>query len=433
MLRKNLVTVHFEKRETALKWLIAAVAYCTLFAFMENPKDKTISLIGKEHLWLLMFYCLFSAVAVTVNFLYMYRHFDLKNKALKTIAVLSNAAFGLVLTTLMPSLAANGEISLFATIVHWIAGFGNIVINATVVLIFCRTIAKRDKNKKLNGVFAAGTAVCILDLLIFVGMTVILHDPAKSKNGLFEIIPTVVGFVVIYFINHTDIATPRAQRDKTEAGLKAADKSVFSAVSFVFFAASMISFTLFAFVRNPLRYTISMTGLEYSGGFALVCTLLAVCFLTNTLLMFKKSGLKNGFISILSVVGSLSIILCVAVPTTTEVNISFAHAVGALMFFYFLMASYLIFLFKRNRENKKYRPFLVLQAIIILGVLTANILMFLVLKQSAGRTGLVELIPLEFMFVFTYLENYTDYFTREKSKQSPNEKIEVKIKKSATR
>lgn len=410
MFKKNLLSVHFEKRETALKWLIAAFSYCMLFSFIENPKEKTISLIGKEHLWLLMFFYILYSISIIVNLVYMYKHYDLKKKLLRNTAIASNILFALVLTTLMPPLSANGDISLFATVVHWIAGFGNIVFNAFTVLILCRYIVKRDKNKKLRVVFAVGTAVCILDLLIFIAMTVILRDPLKSKNGLFEIVPIAVSFAVLYFINHTDIVKDRAQRDENECTLIAEDNSIFSAVSFALLAASAVSFTFYAFVRNPIHYTISMTGLDYSGGFALVCILLAACLLTNSLLMFKRSGLKTRFISVLAAVGSLSILLCVAVPTSAEVNISLAHALGALMFFYFLMAAYLIYLFQRTRQNKKYRPFLIIQAIIILGVLAANIVMFLILNQKAGRTGLVELIPLEFIFVVIYLENYTNYF-----------------------
>ncbi|MGN0467857.1 MAG: hypothetical protein ACI4GY_03925 [Acutalibacteraceae bacterium] len=419
MINSNLLTVHFEKRETALKWLCASAAYSLLFSFLANPAEKTISLIAKEHLWLFFFFTVLYSIAMLINFSYMRKTFDVKNPLLKWLGIIINAIFPLTLTTLMPEKAVGGELSAFATAVHWICGFGNILINATVVLVSLLLISKKQSsNKKIKAVFAAGTIICILDLLVFLILTVVFRDPQKSKNGLFEIIPLAVTFATLYIINHTDLISSRRERDNKEFSLKASDNSAFSALCFGVLCASWATFTFYAFVRNPVHYTISMTGIEYKGGFTLVCLLLTAAFLLNFIHMFKRHHYKNYFTIAVALIGSISLIACVITPTTMEKDISPMHSVGALMFFYFLLAAFSFFLISKSKENKKYRPFLIGMLAVFAGTIIVVVILFVILDQNAGRTGLTELIPLEYMFVFTFLENYTNYFEKAEIKQS---------------
>ncbi|MGN1418163.1 MAG: hypothetical protein ACI4W6_02425 [Acutalibacteraceae bacterium] len=418
MINSNLLTVHFEKRETALKWLCVCTAYSLLFSFIENPADMTISLIAKEHLWLFFFFCVFYSVGMLINLRYMRKAFDVSNPLLKWLGIIINIIFPFTLTTLMPSKAAGMELSGLATAVHWICGFGNILINATVVLVSLLLISKKQSsNKKIKAVFAAGTIICILDLLVFLILTVVFRDPQKSKNGLFEIIPLAVTFFVLYIINHTDLISARKERDSKESTLQPSDSSVFSALCFGVLCASWASFTFYAFVRNPVHYTISMTGIEYKGGFTLVCLLLTTAFLLNFIQMFKRHHYKNYFTIAVALIGSVSLIACVISPTTMEKDISPAHSIGALVFFYFLLAAFSFFLISKSKENKKYRPFLIGMLAVFAGTIIAVVILFVILDQNAGRTGLTELIPLEYMFVFTFLENYTNYFEKDEIKQ----------------
>ncbi|MGN1194034.1 MAG: hypothetical protein ACI4SB_00965, partial [Acutalibacteraceae bacterium] len=321
MQSQNLIINHFKKRETALKWLVGSFAYCTLFMFLENPSVKTISLIGREHLVLFSVYCFLYAAGMIINFRYLFAQFKIKSRFLYWLMMVSNLCMGLVATTLMPPLNANGEITLFATIVHWIAGFGNIVVNATIVLILNMKVYKAYNCKKAKIVFAVGTSVCIADLLVFVLLTVITGDPQKSKNGFFEIIPILVIFCVLYFINHTDAVLKRSERDLEEKSFEIKDKRIFSSVCFAFLAAAIIMFNNYAFVRNPVRYTISMTGIDDPTGFNIVCVLLAASFALNFIMLYKKYGYKNPFVYALSMIGSISILLCAAVPTTMSKDI----------------------------------------------------------------------------------------------------------------
>ncbi len=435
MAYSNLITSHFQKRETALKWLFASAAYSMLFGFMESPSEKTISLIAKENLWLFFIFTFLYAVSMITNLKYMYNRMGLATipygktktnrkgeavpykvwaKRVLKIALFMNYGFGFTLTTLMPKRTFGAELSGFATAVHWAFGFGNILLNATFVLLFCLNIARLTESKKLKTVFAIGTAICIVDLLVFLGLAVAM-GPQQAKNGIFELIPLAIVFVVTYFVNHTDIAIPRAQRDAEETRLIHTDnKDIYNAVSYGALMFAWLVFTFYAFVRNPIHYTISMTGIEYRGGFTLVSLSLTVAFILNFIQMFKKSGYKNVFVKAIAFIGSVSIVSCVITPTTMGTNIDIMHVVGTLAFFYLLLAAFIFYTFSRSKENEAYKPFFIASVVITAAVTLTMIVLFLILKQKAGRTGLTELIPLEFMLLFTYLENYTSYFEKAK-------------------
>lgn len=406
MIKSNYITDFFKRRENLLGVLCFAAGYCLLFSFMENPKYKTISLIAKENLGLFLVFCILYFAAMLGNFHYMFERFSVKSKTLRIVGYISNLVFPFALTTLMPPLESGGEVSTFATIVHWICGFGNIAANATVVLVSCLVISKALNNKKLKTVCAVGSVISILDLLVFVFMGVVLKDVQKAKNGIFEIIPLAVTFVVLFVINHTDIAIKRSERDAEESRFTVCDKSPLSAVSFVLLVSAAAMFTFYAFVRNPIRYTISMTGIDYPVGFAIVSVLLSLCFLFNFILMFKRHSYKNVLAWVLAVIGSVAIIACVAVPTTMAKNISTIHALGALIYFYFTMAAFVLYFGHMRKSDKRYtKPLVVMLSVVAATVITL-VVMFIILQQKYGRTGLTELVPLEVMFAFFLNENF---------------------------
>lgn len=406
MLQSNYFTTYFKKRENLLGLLCLAAGYCLLFSFIENPKDMTISLIAKEHMGLFFFFCLFYVAAMLGNFVYMFKTFGVKSKILKAVGIGFNVVFPFTLTTLLPPLEMNGEISVFATVVHWICGFGNIAANATVALVSCLVIAKALNSKKLKAVCAVGSVTAILDLLIFLYMAVVTKDLQKAKNGIFEIIPLAVAFAVTFAVNHTDLAIKRSERDKKELDIRTDDTSIFTAVSFAVLVLSAAMFTFYAFVRNPIHYTISMTGIDYPIGFGAVCVLLSISFVLNFILMFKKHSYKNVFTWIVAIVGSLAILSCVAVPTTMEENISKVHALGALIFFYFLMAAFVFYLAHMRKQDKNYTKPLLIMLGIFFATIVVLVVMFIILEQRYGRTGLTELVPIEVMYLLFLRENY---------------------------
>lgn len=426
MQSQNLLSLHFKKRETALKWLVGSFGYCALFMFLANPAEKTISLIGREHLTLFCIYCFLYGAAMIINFQYLFARFKIKNKFLYALMMAFNLCMGLVATTLMPPLSANGEISTFATIVHWITGFGNIVVNATVALILNMKVYKAYKSKKAKTIFAVGTGVCIADLLVFLLMTVISGDPQKAKNGFFEIIPLCVIYFVLYMINHTDTVSDRSERDKAERNFEVRDNRIYTSVCFGLLAAAAILFNTYAFIRNPIHYTISMTGIDYPKGFNLVCVLLASSFLFNFILLFKKYGYKNIFTWAVSMIGSVAILLCTAVPTTMSKDIDAVHAVSALVFFFFTMAGLMLFMLSRAKADRRHRSFLLGMTVILAAVILTLIVLFVILDQRYGRTGLTEIIPLEYIFAYFYLENFTDFFEKTgKNKKAKTETVSL--------
>lgn len=425
MITENTLSAHFKKRETALTWWAMSFAYSLLFAFIEDPRYVTISTIGKTRLFLFSIYCFLYGAAFLINILYMFRTYKVGNKFWLYLGCVSNMCMGLVATTLMPNQAAGGEITVFATIVHWIAGFGNIIINATVILVFCLTLSKKLKNNKLKAIAGIGAVVCLADLLGFVILTVVFKDLQKSKNGFFEIIPIVVSYIAIYLINHTDIAISRAKRDETENQIIIKDTSLFSSVCWGLLTFTWILFSTYVFIRNPIHYTISMTALEYRGGFVVVSIALSLSLFCNFIMMFKKHGYKNYFTIAVALIGSVSIIPCIFAPTTNSSELNVIHSLAAIVFFYFTMAAIIFFLIPMSKKNKKYVPFLIAITVIFVLATITTVTLFIILKQKYGRSGLVEFVPLEFMFVFFLLENHSNYFNTETVERKAQNEVSV--------
>lgn len=413
MVSQNLLLSHFRKRETALKWLFLSFGYFILFAFLENPVIKTISLIGKEHSVLFAIFCFIYAVSMTTNLSYLNRNFHIRNRFFYILSFAFSSLFGFVATTLMPDKDI-GDVTLFATIAHWVFGFGGILVNTVCVLVFLLDFCKKSAGKKLKSIFWLCTGAGILDLLVFVVLTVFAGgNVQKSKNGFLEIVPMTVTFFVLYIINHTDLVSEREERDIKEKNFTVSDSSVFAALSFGSLGFSWIVFTLFAFVRNPVHFTISMTGTQYPVGFAVTSFSLALAFVLNFIQMFRKNGYRNILAWILATVGPVSIILCVVSPTKMGNELDPVHSVAALVFFFFILAAFLLYYF-HNRKDKKRLPFLFGTLAVLAAVSLAMLFLFVIFEQKYGRTGLTELIPLEYFSLCFYLENHSDYFENEK-------------------
>ena len=412
MLTENLLTATLKKRKAAFLLFIAAALFFSVFAFLENPLKSTISDIGRTRLPLLAVYCIILPLCDIVNVEYMLRAFKLKAPVLRTLFLVSNICVGFVVTTLMPELPEK-TVTTFSVLLHWLTGFGNIVLNATVVLILCLRLSKRESSKKGKALFVSGTALCVADLVFFVVMSIVMGGTKKGKNGLYEIIPIVATHVVLFAVNHTNLFSNKAERDREEASIKAQDTSVFAAVSYFFLAAAWLFFTFYAFVRNPVFYTISMTGLDYPLGFGVTSFLISISLSLNFILAFKRSGYKNVLAYILGVGGSLTLLVCVFMPTThSGTTLDPVHSTAAVLFFIFIMLAVILFCFFKRRENKTYLPLAVSMLVILALTLAVAYIMNILLDQKYGRTGLVEVVPLQFIFFFLFFENFTDVLKR---------------------
>lgn len=418
MLKQNKLIAYFSKRETALIWLVFSVGLFAVFAFMQNPVTYTISEIGRAHHSLFVLFCTVYSVAMLTNLVYMRKNFHIKDKLFYYLSVAFSSTFGFVATTVLFDKSI-GEETLVETIAHWFFGFGGILVNTVCVLVFLLSFWKATKSKKLKAVFWANTIACILDLLSFVLLTVLAGgNVQKSKNGFLEIIPMTATFFVIYVINHTDLVSKRSERDSKENDFVILDDSLFSAISFGTLAFSWVAFTLYAFVRNPIHYTISMTGIQYPIGFAIVSVSLAVSFILNFIQMYKKNGYKNGFTWFLSMTGPLAIVVCVFSPTKMGTELDLVHSVAALVYFFFILGAFILY-YLHFRKDEKRKPLLISVLVITALVALTAVLLFIVFKQKYGRTGLTEVVPLEFFFFCFLLENHSSYF----SEKRENKKI----------
>lgn len=412
MLTENLLTATLKKRKAAFLLFIAAALFFSVFAFLENPLKSTISDIGRTRLPLLAVYCIILPLCDIINVEYMLRAFKLKAPVLRALFLASNICVGFVVTTLMPELPEK-TVTTFSVLLHWLTGFGNIVLNATVVLILCLRLSKRESSKKGKALFVSGTALCVADLVFFVVMSIVMGGVKEGKNGLYEIIPIVATHVVLFAVNHTNLFSAKADRDREEASIKAQDTNVFAAVSYFFLAAAWLFFTFYAFVRNPVFYTISMTGLDYPLGFGVTSFLISISLSLNFILAFKRSGYKNVLAYILGVGGSLTLLVCVFMPTThSGTTLDPVHSTAAVLFFIFIMLAVILFCFFKRRENKTYLPLAVSMLVILALTLAVAYIMNILLDQKYGRTGLVEVVPLQFIFFFLFFENFTDVLKR---------------------
>ena len=166
MFTENLLTATLKKRKAAFLLFIAAALFFSVFAFLENPLKSTISDIGRTRLPLLAVYCIILPLCDIINVEYMLRAFKLKAPVLRALFLVSNICVGFVVTTLMPELPEK-TVTTFSVLLHWLTGFGNIVLNATVVLILCLRLSKRESSKKGRALFVSGTALCVADLVFF--------------------------------------------------------------------------------------------------------------------------------------------------------------------------------------------------------------------------------------------------------------------------
>ena len=142
----------------------------------------------------------------------------------------------------------------------------------------------------------------------------------------------------------------------------------------------------------------------------------------NFILAFSRSGYKNVLAYILGVGGSLVLLVCVFSPTThSGTTLDPVHSTAAVLFFIFIMAAVFLFCFHKRRENKAYLPLAFSMLAILAMTLIVAYIMNILLDQRYGRTGLVEVVPLQFIFFFLFFENYTD-----KLKSETHEKKKIK-------
>ncbi len=417
MLTETRLTAALKKRKTALLLFAATAVYFFVFAFLENPLKSTISDIGRTRLPLLAIYCILLPLCDIVNVEYLLRAFKLKAPLLRTLFIISNVCVGFVTTTLMPE-PPGGEVTTFSVLLHWLTGFGNIVLNATVVLILCLRLSQRENSKKGKALFAVGTAGCLFDLVFFVAMSIAKGGVKNGKNGLYEIIPIVFTHIVLFAVNHTNLFSKKSDRDAEETAITATDKSVYSSVSQFFLVLGWLFFFFYSFVRNPIHYTISMTGLDYPLGFGVTCALISVGLSLNFILAFKRSGYKNILTYIIAVGGSLVLLVCVFSPTTHSGDgLDVVHSTAAVAFFLLIMAAVVFFCFFKRKEHKAYLPLSVSMLVLLLLTLLVAYIMNILLDQRYGRTGLVEVIPLQFIYVFLFIENFTTILHAKKSER----------------
>ena len=158
-------------------------------------------------------------------------------------------------------------------------------------------------------------------------------------------------------------------------------------LAFILLAVTFIYLTVFSLLRDPVHNTISMTGLEYPVGFALLCILLFTTFLSNFAVMFYHHGYTNVLVRCMAAFGSFCIVITAFFPTSKEGEglKYFVHGTAAILFFALTMLSMLLFLFSKRQEGGVYRILLggLILTAAAFGIIT--FLLFIVWRQRYGR------------------------------------------------
>ena len=166
--------------------LIAALMYGMFYLDIMNPLEYSLSEIGRFNSTLFIIWCLVSGFALFFNVNRLYERLNYKSKAGSTL--LYTGLFFLVLTFL--------NMKKIPEIWYWIhvstAILFSILCFASIVFPLLYMFKKNVKYRILSSIFFALVAADIILLAIF------------KQMALYEFIPLILGYIVMFLINYTD-------------------------------------------------------------------------------------------------------------------------------------------------------------------------------------------------------------------------------------
>lgn len=172
--------------------LILGCGFITVYGFLKNPLEFTASMMGLYYPWLFKGWCVFAAISVFTNVLYMYR----KHEYHSTVGVvcLSVGCAVLFITCNIPS-AGEELVMTLQCLAHWSSALIFALLGAVAVVLFLIHQCRKGGRKYiiLTAVFVALLALMLV-LLVTVG-----------KNGLIENLPMWGVYLVFALVNFTGI------------------------------------------------------------------------------------------------------------------------------------------------------------------------------------------------------------------------------------
>lgn len=185
----------FLKEKITFGTLFAAVGMLLVFSFIKDPEVYTISLIGVEHPALFFILCSVMGLACGSNIIYFFRKSGFKSRVCYVLTYLANIAMVIASFTM-----TEGYVHI-VTELHWAMALMFMIINPVMILLCAVHLIKQGcKNYLIPIVVFA--PVYLADVL-YIGKTFLSEGPMDGKNGIIEIIPITMTFILLVIFNHT--------------------------------------------------------------------------------------------------------------------------------------------------------------------------------------------------------------------------------------
>lgn len=182
-----------------------------VFAFIHDPAQFTISLIGTEHPVLFFFTCAAMSFATLINVLRLFRSSGVESDALRLITYASNGAM------VLASVTSSAEYVRGLTELHWFCAVMFMAVNPLMLLVCALKRIKRGE-KKCKAVIAVFLPVYLCDI-IYILSSVFSYGAMDGKNGIMELIPIFSTMALLYLFNFTPFLSERDALNE-EASLK---------------------------------------------------------------------------------------------------------------------------------------------------------------------------------------------------------------------
>ena len=191
-------------------------------------------------------------------------------------------------------------------------------------------------------------------------------------------------------------------------------------MNIVSLAAGCAYITAYGCILDPLKYTASMTGLEYPWLFKLWCIASGISVFTNTLYMYRKFNFKSTVGVSLACIGCAVLYVTVNIPSAGEDLVMtlqcLAHWSTALLYAFLSAIAILLFLFHKCRSRDG-------RFIAVTAVYAAILVLMIVLLATVGKSTLIENLPIWATYILLFLMNFTSVFDDKKPENRAGDRL----------
>lgn len=209
--KRNILTKPLTGDKLSLAFLMTACGMLLVYAFIQNPTEYTISLIGTQYPGLFFLTCSAMSLAAACNLFRLFESVGLRSRTLTALTVTANFAM------IGASFTMTEDYIPGLTELHWVFALLFIAGNPLLLLLpLFRMI--RNGNRRCLAVVLIFLPVYLLDAL-YVVRSLVLHGMMDGKNGVMELIPIFSTFLLLFLLNHTTILDePPIKPQKEKAG-----------------------------------------------------------------------------------------------------------------------------------------------------------------------------------------------------------------------